>query len=152
MQYFINLAVLLTLTWYTGTAQAQASIAEEVSEIKRHVETSVPMPIGAAIEKLETWLLSEALTQNEKREVAALYVQYQLLIHQRPEAAILNVLEALQDNSRNGLFVAVGIARIYGISADYELAQTRFNSILTTPNISAEIRAYALIYQVLTHS
>ena len=152
MQYFINLAVLLTLTWYTGTAQAHASIAEEVSEIKRNVETSVPMPIGAAIEKLETWLLSEALTQDEKREVAALYVQYQLLIHQRPEAAILNVLEALQDNSRNGLFVAVGIARIYGISADYELAQTRFNSILTTPNISAEIRAYALIYQVLTHS
>ncbi|MCP3702647.1 MAG: hybrid sensor histidine kinase/response regulator, partial [Alteromonas sp.] len=102
-----------------GTVSAHASISDKVSEIKVDVETLVPMPIGAALKKLEAWLLSDTLTQDEKRKVGALYVQYQLSIHQRPSEKILNSLIALQDNSSEGLTIATGVARMYGISADY---------------------------------
>ena len=75
MQHFISLALLLALTWSMETVSAHASISDKVSEIKVDVETLVPMPIGAAIKKLEAWLLSDTLTQDEKRKVGALYVQ-----------------------------------------------------------------------------
>ena len=134
------------------TVSAHASISDKVSEIKVDVETLVPLPIGAAIEKLEAWLLSDTLTQDEKRKVGALYVQYQLSIHQRPSEKILNTLIALQDNSSEGLTIATGVARMYGISADYEKAYEYFNRVVATPTIPPSIKAYALIYQVLTYS
>ncbi len=120
--------------------------------MKVDVETLVPMPIGAAIKKLEAWLLSDTLTQDEKRKVGALYVQYQLSIHQRPSEKILNSLIALQDNSSEGLTIATGVARMYGISADYDKAYEHFNRVVATPDIPPSVKAYALIYQVLTYS
>ena len=135
-----------------GTINAHASISDKVSEIKVDVETLVPMPIGAAIERLEAWLLSDTLTQDEKRKVGALYVQYQLSIHQRPSEKILNSLVALQDNSSEGLTIATGVARMYGISADYDKAYEHFNRVVATPDIPPKVKAYALIYQVLTYS
>ncbi|MEC9168291.1 MAG: ATP-binding protein [Pseudomonadota bacterium] len=152
MQHFISLALLLALTWSMGTVSAHASISDKVSEIKVDVETLVPMPIGAAIKKLEAWLLSDTLTQDEKRKVGALYVQYQLSIHQRPSEKILNSLIALQDNSSEGLTIATGVARMYGISADYDKAYEHFNRVVATPDIPPSVKAYALIYQVLTYS
>ena len=135
-----------------GTVSAHASISDKVSEIKVDVETLVPMPIGAAIKKLEAWLLSDTLTQDEKRKVGALYVQYQLSIHQRPSEKILNSLIALQDNSSEGLTIATGVARMYGISADYDKAYEHFNRVVAAPDIPPSVKAYALIYQVLTYS
>ncbi len=152
LQQFISLALLLALTWSMGTVSAHASISDKVSEIKVDVETLVPMPIGAAIKKLEAWLLSDTLTQDEKRKVGALYVQYQLSIHQRPSEKILNSLIALQDNSSEGLTIATGVARMYGISADYDKAYEHFNRVVATPDIPPSVKAYALIYQVLTYS
>ena len=152
MQQFISLALLLALTWSMGTVSAHASISDKVSEIKVDVETLVPMPIGAAIEKLEAWLLSDTLTQDEKRKVGALYVQYQLLIHQRPSDQIINTLTALQDSTSDGLTIATGVARMHGISAEYEKAYECFDKVISTPNIPAHVKAYALIYQVLTYS
>ena len=152
MQYFISLTLLLTLIWCVGTVHANASIAEDVSRIKIDVETSVPMPIGAAIEKLEAWLLSEDLTLDEKRKVGALYVQYQLAIHQRPSDQIINTLTKLQDNTNDGLTIATGVARMHGISAEYKKAYAYFDKVISTPNIPPSIKAYALIYQVLTYS
>ena len=152
MQHFISLALLLALAWSMGTVSAHASISDKVSEIKVDVETLVPMPIGAAIKKLEAWLLSDTLTQDEKRKVGALYVQYQLSIHQRPSEKILNSLIALQDNSSEGLTIATGVARMYGISADYDKAYEHFNRVVATPDIPPSVKAYALIYQVLTYS
>ncbi|TKB05297.1 response regulator [Alteromonas portus] len=138
--------------WCVGTVHANASIAEDVSKIKIDVETSVPMPIGAAIEKLEAWLLSEDLTLDEKRKVGALYVQYQLAIHQRPSDQIINTLTKLQDNTSDGLTIATGVARMHGISAEYKKAYAYFDKVISTPNIPPSIKAYALIYQVLTYS
>lgn len=129
-----------------------ASIADRVNEIGRQVETASPMPIGAAIDELETLLVSDTLKVDEKRAVAALYARYQLLIHQRPNDNILRELKELEDKSRDGLIIAAGIARMYGISADYTEAYKRFDALISTPSLPADIKAYALIYQILTYS
>tara|TARA_B100000953_G_scaffold284128_1_gene263683 strand:+ start:1665 stop:2096 length:432 start_codon:yes stop_codon:yes gene_type:complete len=110
-----------------------ASIADRVNEIRLQVETASPMPIGAAIDELETLLLSDTLKVDEKRAVAALYVRYQLLIHQRPDENVLRELQGLEDNSKDGLIIAAGIARMYGISAKYTEAYNRFDAIISAP-------------------
>ena len=79
---FFHTTFLCVFALGLGAFHVHASIADRVNEIRLQVETTSPMPIGAAIDELETLLLSDTLKVDEKRAVAALYVRYQLLIHQ----------------------------------------------------------------------
>ena len=152
MNRFFHTTFLCVFALGLGAFHVHASIADRVNEIRLQVETASPMPIGAAIDELETLLLSDTLKVDEKRAVAALYVRYQLLIHQRPDENVLRELQGLEDNSKDGLIIAAGIARMYGISANYTEAYNRFDAIISAPSIPADVKAYALIYQILTYS
>ena len=152
MNRFFHTTFLCVFALGLGAFHVHASIADRVNEIRLQVETTSPMPIGAAIDELETLLLSDTLKVDEKRAVAALYVRYQLLIHQRPDENVLRELQGLEDNSKDGLIIAAGIARMYGISAKYTEAYNRFDAIISAPSIPADVKAYTLIYQILTYS
>ena len=152
MNRFFHTTFLCVFALGLCAFHVHASIADRVNEIRLQVETTSPMPIGAAIDELETLLLSDTLKVDEKRAVAALYVRYQLLIHQRPDENVLRELQGLEDNSKDGFIIAVGIARMYGISANYTEAYNRFDAIISAPSIPADVKAYALIYQILTYS
>lgn len=152
MVRFFPSTFLCVLALIFTAIHAKASIVDRVDEIRIQVETASPMPIGAAIDELETLLLSDTLHVEEKKAVAALYVRYQLLIHQKPNDIVLRELQQLEDSSRNGLIISIGIARMYGISANYTEAYKRFDATISTPDIPADIQAYALIYQILTYS
>ena len=149
---FFHTTFLCVFALGLGAFHVHASIADRVNEIRLQVETTSPMPIGAAIDELETLLLSDTLKVDEKRAVAALYVRYQLLIHQRPDENVLRELQGLENNSRDGLIISAGIARMYGISANYTEAYNRFDAIISAPSIPADVKAYTLIYQILTYS
>ena len=149
---FFHTTFLCVFALGLGAFHVHASIADRVNEIRLQVETTSPMPIGAATDELETLLLSDTLKVDEKRAVAALYVRYQLLIHQRPDENVLRELQGLENNSRDGLIISAGIARMYGISANYTEAYNRFDAIISAPSIPADVKAYTLIYQILTYS
>ncbi|BFT30869.1 hypothetical protein D210916BOD24_20450 [Alteromonas sp. D210916BOD_24] len=133
----------------------KALFAFELAELKQleaNVAAQSPMPIGDAIKRLEQWLHSDELTLTEKTHVGALYVKYQLAIHQRPDEEIFSLLLQLENNSPEGIMVSIGIARMHGISGHYKKSYAYFDRAIATPSIPPAIKAFGIIYQILTYS
>ncbi|WP_232230604.1 hypothetical protein [Alteromonas sp. RW2A1] len=101
---------------------------------------------------MEEWLSEQSIDTDTKRLIASYYVQYLLKLHQSPNDNIFAILQTLENDSQQGLTVSTGITRIYGLNADYQQSYSYFDKVISHPAASANVKAYAIAYLILTYS
>lgn len=151
MRTLSQLLLLLCCTCFSINSVWGFEIAELDNLVER-VENELPMPIGESIETMELWLTSDNIDDGSKRKIASYYVNYQLKLHQHPSDKIFSILQSLENDSEQGLVISTGIARMYGLNADYQRSYSNFNKVISHPKASAGVKAYAIAYLILTYS
>lgn len=146
---FCFLVLICALSFHR---HAQAFEVSQLNELVNRVDNELPMPIGEAVESMEEWLSEKSIDTDTKRLIASYYVQYLLKLHQSPNDSIFAILQTLENDSQQGLTVSTGIARIYGLNADYQQSYSFFDKVISHPAASAKVKAYAIAYLILTYS
>lgn len=129
-----------------------ATLSDELQVLAQRMQKEIPAPVGEIIQDLETRLQSDVYSQRDKAEIAAEYVLYMVRMHQTSAEPIIKILESLKDDNKSGPAIKMGLARMYGINARYELANPLFDELLASDTLSPKLQVLTHIYLMITNS
>ncbi|WP_348771802.1 response regulator [Alteromonas sp. MMG017] len=147
-----SLRVLAIVSLSAFSYMACADVLAELESLDSRVNTEIPMPIGEVISKLETRLLTSDLTLPEKTKIAGRYVQLKLKLHHTAPDDVMTILESLVAETEDGLIIKLGLARMVGINANYDLSYQMFGEVIQSPAASPSVKAMAIAYLILSYN
>lgn len=150
--YLASFRLIFCFVAIVFPAFSYATLTGELKELAQRMQTEIPAPVGEIIRDLEHRLQSDAYTAPEKAQIAAEYVLYLVRMHQTSATPITGILESLKHDSENGAAIKIGLARMYGIDARYDLAHPLFDELLASPSLSPRLQVLTYIYLMITNS
>ncbi|WP_231518536.1 hybrid sensor histidine kinase/response regulator [Alteromonas stellipolaris] len=149
-QFFLRAIAIVSLSAFSY--MACADVLAELESLDSRVNTEIPMPIGEVISKLETRLLNSNFTSLEKTKIAARYVQLKLKLHHTAPDDVMTILESLVSETSDGLIIKLGLARMVGINANYDLSFQMFGEVIQSPDATPSVKAVAIAYLILSYN
>lgn len=74
------------------------------------------------------------------------------MIHHSASDNVLAVLESVSQDKESGPVIRVGLARMYGINAEYSKSYYLFEGLLKQASLAPDVRALAIAYLIVTYS
>lgn len=143
---------LAVALWFISLTVSATNLTSELESYEQRLRQETPMPVGEVLDTLESRLLSDDYTQTEKARIGALYVVYMLKIHHSASDNVLAVLESVSQDNESGPVIRVGLARMYGINAEYSKSYYLFEGLLKQASLAPDVRALAIAYLIVTYS